>query len=81
MILATGWFIKNSPIAAPERIDLVPMTDAEYPKTALPPPSVHARRRCILSVSAFIVVGSAPQQHVVLTGVSGPARGILRKIR
>ncbi len=53
------------------------MSVAEYPNTALPPPSVHAMRRCLLSASDVTFDCSRPV-HVVQTArreepFAGPA--------
>jgi hypothetical protein len=80
MILATGWPIKNSPIAAPDRNNLVPMSVAEYPNVVTHPPLVHAvlrprRRLQLVSTTLF------PSLYIVLVGVSGPASGTVLNAR
>ena len=71
MIFATGWFIRNRPIAAPDRMDLVPISFALYPNVLAPPPFVQADRR--LQRSSLLVTTRAPSAPcIVLTGVSGP---------
>ncbi len=67
-------------MAAPDRIDLVPISFALYPKVLVPPPFVHAERR--LHLSSPLVTTLDPSAFcIVLTGVSGPAFGTLFSTR
>ena len=72
MILVTEWSIRKRPIAAPDRIERVPMSDGPYPKVSNPPRISHEERRCLrrrvlgsntvrvpANVVFMVVVGSA----------------------
>jgi hypothetical protein len=76
----TLWFIKKSPMAAPERIDRVPMSSGPYPKVSNPPSREHEDRRCLRrSVLGSNTVRSPAS--VVLILVLGSASGKRRWIR
>jgi hypothetical protein len=80
MILVTEWSIKNSPIAAPERMDLVPMSIGPYPKVSNPPRRAQEDLRCLRSR----VLGRRTVRDpasVVLIVVLGFALGKRRCIR
>ena len=80
MILATGWFIRNNPIAAPDRIDLVPISLALYPKVLTPPPFVQAA--LMFHRSSPLVMTRVPDDSwIALIGVSGPEFGTLFRTR
>jgi hypothetical protein len=74
MILVTEWSIRKRPIAAPDRIDRVPMSDGPYPKVSNPPRRVHEDLRCLRRR----VLGSNTVRvpaNVVFIVVVGPALG------
>jgi len=62
MILAVEWSLRKRAIAAPDRIDLFPISLASNPKTDFPPNMVHVwRRSCRVNLELMNVVGlSAP---------------------
>ncbi|KAI2500643.1 hypothetical protein MHU86_13864 [Fragilaria crotonensis] len=80
MIFATGWSIRNSPIAAPDLIDRVPISPAVYPKVLAPPPFVHAARRLLRS-SLLETIRVPFSVWMVPTGVSWPELGTLSRTR
>jgi hypothetical protein len=80
MIFATGWFTKNKPIAAPDRMDLDLMSPAPYPNFPMPPPFVQEDLSCRLS-SSLVTTLCPSVSHMVLTGVSGLAASSVARIR
>ena len=80
MILWTGWFIKKSDMAAPDRSDFVPMSSASNPNTFFPPISVHVVRMWVLSSSLVMWVVFV-DIRVTLIWAFSPASGINRRIR
>ena len=72
--------MRNKPIAAPDRMDLVPMSPAPYPNVPTPPPLVQEDLSCSLS-SSLVTTLRPSVSHMVLTGVSGPAASSVARIR
>ena len=74
-IFETGWFlIRNSPIlAAPDRIDRVPISFAENPNAASPPPRVQTDLRVVLRSVEVINLVSPSSVPIVLMDVVSPA--------
>ena len=81
MILVTEWSIRNKPMAAPERMDLVPMSSGPYPKVSNPPRRAQEDLRCLrrrllgsrtvrvpASVVLIVVVGSALKKRGMRVG-------------
>ena len=55
-------------MVAPERIDLVPMSSAAYPKVAFPPPIVHMDRIKLRRVVLDICVVTDRSRTVLMDG-------------
>ena len=81
MILWTGWFMRNSPIAAPDRMDFVPISSELYPNVFFPPNIVHVDRNWSRRVVLVIWWVSPFSIRNALMVEFGPAFGIVRKMR
>ena len=64
-------------MAAPERMDRVPRSEAENPKEVVPPPHVQ-EDRMKLRKAVLDARDSVDRRNIVLIGVSGDADGTLR---